>query len=115
MKDRNITVLIKIIQYSNEINDTITRCNLDFDKFNADHIPKNAITMCILQIGELAGKLTPEFKLLNNKIPWRNIMNMRNKAAHGYDEMDMETIWQTATKNIPELKSYCENIVKEYL
>lgn len=52
--------------------------------------------MCILQIGELVGKLSDEFKAENNAMPWREIKAMRNIAAHNYGEID-----------IPELKDYC--------
>ena len=69
--------------------------------------------MCILQIGELAGKLTDDFKLKYNEMPWRNIVTIRNRAAHAYGSMDVEVLWKIATHTVPELKSYCEEILKE--
>lgn len=113
MNDRDVIILRKIIQYSREINETITRFNLNFHKFTNDHVVKNAIAMCILQIGELSGKLSDEFKESYNKMPWRDIIAMRNRAAHTYESVDMEIIWNTVINKIPELKSYCESIIKE--
>lgn len=69
--------------------------------------------MCVLQIGELSGKLTDEFKSIYNKMPWYDIISMRNRTAHAYERVDMEILWKIATTNIPELKSYCENILKK--
>ena len=113
MRDRDITVLMKMVQYASEINETIVRFDLDFEKFTNDFVVKNAISMCILQIGELANNLTGEFKSVYIDMPWRDIVNMRHRAVHTYDNMDIKIIWKTATDRIPELKEYCEKIIKE--
>ena len=113
MRDRDTIVLMKIVQYADEINGTISRFELDFEKFKSDYVVKNAIAMCILQIGELVNNLTDDFKIGHSKMPWRDIISLRNRAAHTYSDMDMEILWNIATKNVPELKEYCESIVKE--
>ena len=48
MSNRDEIILKKIIQYSEEIAETITRFELTQDKFSGDFIAKNAISMCIL-------------------------------------------------------------------
>jgi uncharacterized protein with HEPN domain len=113
MKDRDITVLLKILQYIDEINGTVSRFNLNLDKLKSDYVAKNAIAMCILQVGELVGKLTDDFRATYNNLPWRDIVGMRNIAAHAYGSFDMEMLWTTVTDRIPELKSYCEEIIEE--
>jgi len=113
MNSRDIVILKKVVQYADEIKGTVTRFDLDIDKFRNDYVAKNAIAMCVLQIGELAGKLTDEFKLTYSKMPWRDIISMRNRTAHTYENIDMEILWGIALKNIPELKLYCEDIIKE--
>lgn len=114
MKDRDAAVLKKVLQYSNEIEGTIARFELDYNKFRNDYVVKNAISKCVLQIGELAGKLSDEFKLENDKMPWRDIISIRNRAAHAYESMDMDILWGIALDNIPQLKTYCENILKAW-
>lgn len=39
--------------------------------------------------------------------------NYRNekKIVHGYDTINLEIVWNTAIESIPELKSYCEEIL----
>ena len=113
MKDRDVIVLKKIVQYAEEINGTIVRFEPDFNKFKSDYVLKNAVAMCVLQIGELAGKLTDELTLKYHEMPWRNIISVRNRVAHTYENIDVEILWGIAVKNIPELKAYCENILKE--
>jgi uncharacterized protein with HEPN domain len=67
--------------------------------------------MCILQIGELVGKLSDEFKAKYNAVPWKDIKAMRNIAAHNYGEMDLEILWETATIDVPKLKEYCAGVI----
>ena len=68
--------------------------------------------MCILQIGELAGRLSPEFIVCNNEIPWRSIKAMRNIVAHAYGSISIPDVWDTIENDIPLLKSYCMKILK---
>ena len=113
MKNRDITILMKIVQYADEISGTINRFNLDFEKIKSDYVAKNAIAMCILQIGELANTLTDDFKSKHTKMPWREIVAMRNRAAHAYNSMDLEFLWNTAKINVPELEAYCEDVIEK--
>lgn len=112
MNSRDRIVLMKIIQYSDEIQATINRFDLSREKFISDFVVKNAISMCILQIGELVGTLTDEFKAANETIPWREIKAMRNIAAHNYGEIDNDILWETAIYDIPDLKKFCIEALK---
>lgn len=67
--------------------------------------------MCILQIGELVGKLSNEFKNTYNAMPWKDIKAMRNIATHNYGEIDLEVLWETVSTDVPILKEYCEKIL----
>ncbi len=111
MNSRDEIILKKIIQYSNEIKETLDRFHLSYDSFAEDFVVRHAISMCILQIGELVGKLSDDFKNKNNAMPWKEIKAMRNIAAHNYGEIDIEMLWETATEDIPELKNYCESFL----
>ena len=113
MSDRDITSLKLIVKYSDEISGTIGRFDLDYNKFKDDYVVKNAISMCILQIGEVSGRLTDEFKKTHDKMPWRDIIALRNRAAHAYESADMEILWKTVVDRVPELKAYCESILNE--
>jgi len=64
-------------------------------------------SLAILQlmlIGETAKKLSEETK---NKInlPWKHIAGFRDVAIHDYTDLDLEDIWDTIHKDIPELKA----------
>lgn len=113
MNNRDLLILNKIIQYSEQITATIDRFNLTQKSFEEDFVAKNAISMCILQIGELVGKLSDDFKSEYNNIPWRDIKAMRNIAAHNYGEIDIDILWETATGDIPELRMFCTKVLEK--
>lgn len=112
MNSRDTVIIGKIIKYSEEIEITLERFNNDREVFAKDFVYKNAVSMCILQIGELVGKLSDEFKESHPVMPWRDIKAMRNIAAHNYGEIDIDILWETATGDIVELKKFCKQFIK---
>ena len=110
---RDSLILMKIIEYASEIAAAINRFDLDYDKFTKDTFTKGGIVFFILQIGELANKLSDETTQKYNEVPWRHIAGMRNRIAHGYDTTDEEIVWAVATSEIPKLKLHCEKMLKE--
>jgi uncharacterized protein with HEPN domain len=64
--------------------------------------------MNVLQIGELASHLSKDFRLAHDHIPWRDIIDMRNIAAHHYTKFSVKTLWTTIINDIPTLKTFCQ-------
>lgn len=69
---------------------------------------RNSVAMPILQIGELAKKLSEDYLRENNTIPWRAIMGMRDIFAHHYGSVDYQELWQTSHGDIQSLKTYLQ-------
>ena len=68
----------------------------------------------ILQIGELAGKLSPELREASaEKIRWNEIRGMRNIVVHDYGSIDLDIVWDWANQDIPELKAFCVQALGE--
>ncbi|NLT47470.1 MAG: DUF86 domain-containing protein [Clostridiales bacterium] len=109
---KDLSIISHILEYCAEIEETVSRFGDDYDCFSSDKIYRNAVTMCILQIGELAGKLSKGFVEANSEIPWRSIKAMRNVAAHAYGSISIPDIWDTIKNDIPGLRSYCIKILK---
>ncbi|PKM52451.1 MAG: hypothetical protein CVV02_01475 [Firmicutes bacterium HGW-Firmicutes-7] len=112
--NKNYTILKRILSYSADISSIRNSINDDFQTYKNNIVYKHAINMCIQQIGELSKHLTTEFKDFYSEIPWQSIRGIRNIFAHEYDSLDLDEIWATATKDIPELEKFCNNIVKQY-
>lgn len=111
--ERNADILRRIIFYCNEISETIKRFGEDYSTFAQDSVYKNATALCVLQIGELTAYLTDDFKQTYTGIPWTQIKALRNVVAHNYGKIDHESLWETITTDIPELKEYCSNILQQ--
>ena len=108
MADRDQSVLQHIKLHCDDIEEFIVRFGKDYDIFTSDKAYFNAVSMGILQIGELAGSLSEEYRAKTSKtIPWSNIKGMRNIVAHDYGSIDEELLWETATEDIPILLSFC--------
>ena len=68
--------------------------------------------MCVVQIGELVAQLSDEVKAQNSMIPWRIIKDTRNFYVHSYGTIDIPSVWDTLSHDIPTLKTACEDILK---
>lgn len=54
-------------------------------------------------MGEAASKVTDEYRSLHPEIPWRDIVDMRNRIAHGYFDLNLKIIWDTVQEDLPGL------------
>lgn len=110
--ERDISILTHIVSYCDQINETMRRFGQDYDVFASDMIYRNAVALCILQIGELVGKLTDAFREQHTAVPWRNIKAMRNIVAHSYGTVDSQITWEIITEDIPYLREYCCKVIE---
>ena len=67
----------------------------------------NGICMCFIVIGEEIKRIDKySDKLLLAKypsIPWKKVMGMRNRMAHGYFQIDIEIVFDVLKNEIPPL------------
>ena len=114
MNEHNSDILEHIIRYCYEIKDARDRFGDSIESLRSDVHYRNSVAMCILQIGELTGHVTDDFKAEYRDIPWQNIKGMRNFAAHHYGKIDIDILFTTITERIPELLSYCVEILEQF-
>lgn len=114
MQSPDLQRLAHILDYCAEIEKTIARYGKDFAAFDQDADYQRSIAFCILQIGELSGKLSLEFRQATaHRIQWGPIKGMRNLVAHSYGSMSRDIIWETAVSDIPVLKQFCQEYLEE--
>lgn len=82
------------------------------DKFAQISTYRNAVSMCILQICELAGHLSDDFRNSHPELPWHQIRGMRNLLAHDYGNVDINGIWDTSCNDIPVIEQFCRKCIK---
>lgn len=62
-----------------------------------------ALTRLIEIIGEAANRVSEEFQEDHPEIPWMEIIGMRNRLIHGYDEVDFDFLWSVVRSDLPRL------------
>ena len=103
-----------IMEYCVAIEKTIERYGNSFEIYAADADFQRSVSFSILQIGELSGGLSAEYRQATaNRVQWGPMKAMRNLVAHNYGRMDQAVIWETATVDIPALLQFCEEQLSE--
>ncbi len=110
-ESRDLYIIEKMLKYCTQINEAHDEFGRSFSVFSSNSVYKNAVCMCLLQIGELSTKLSEEFKDNHKEIPWRQIRGMRNVVAHEYGNIDDETVWETVEDGVAGLIAFCKNVL----
>lgn len=113
MTARDAQLIKRILQYCSEIEQTVDYFGADEKRFLSDFIMRNAISMPLQQIGELATHMTDAFLAEHGEIPWKQIKGMRTWFAHQYWNLNYATVWATAMEDIPALKAQCEKLLAD--
>lgn len=72
-----------------------------------------AVLRALEIIGEAAKNLSRGLKAKNREIQWRDIVGMRDKLIHGYFGINLNLVWETVKKNLPDLKRQIFKVLKE--
>jgi len=54
-------------------------------------------------VGEAASRISPELRNGHPQIPWRTLINTRNRLIHAYFEIDLDIVWSTVQGALPKL------------
>lgn len=79
---------------------------LSKEEFLGDKRTQQAVVLNLILIGEEATKLLKDneaFADQHSQVPWRGMKGMRNRIAHGYFEINLDTVWETTQTALPKL------------
>jgi uncharacterized protein with HEPN domain len=79
----------------------------------ADRMLALSIVKSIEIIGEAASTITKEFREKHKKIPWANIVAMRNRLIHVYFDIDLDRVWDTVIDDLPPLITALEKAISQ--
>jgi uncharacterized protein with HEPN domain len=76
---------------------------MDQAGFEQDERTQAAVLFQIVIIGEAAKRLSNEARIAHPTVPWHQVTRMRDFVAHQYHKIDLEVLWNTASRSIPVL------------
>ncbi len=83
---------------------------VQFPSFLSNKLLYFAVLKNVEIVGEAAYMLSSEFKGAHPDLPWSQMIKMRHVLVHGYASILPEVLWETATKEIPEVVPKIETI-----
>jgi uncharacterized protein with HEPN domain len=82
-----------------------TRADLDTDR------PLNLSLVRLLEIvGEAPSRVPVNERAQYSGIPWMQIVGLRNRLIHGYDNVDFDILWEIVTQGLPPLIAELQKI-----
>lgn len=94
----------------------IERHTEDVDEvtFLGSELIQDAVIRNLEVIGEAANNVLREdasFATKHADIPWQVMYAMRNRLSHAYDRIDMEIVWKTIQRDLPDLYSLVKAVI----
>ena len=85
------------------------------DEFIADVRTQWAVEMGLIRIGETINRIPDTVLERFPDQPWRQIVAMRNFAAHQYEDLEPRRVWRTVTRDVPALRTSLVEVVRPRL
>ena len=82
------------------------------ENFLQDEMQKRAVSMTVINIGELIKNVSEEMRLSHREVPWKAVAGMRDLAAHKYQTLRMEDVYSTVKTDFPELRRMIDVILR---
>jgi uncharacterized protein with HEPN domain len=112
INSKNKQIILHMRRYCEEIIASIDRFGKDYDVFINDRVYFNAVSMCLLQIGELSLNLTESFvDITSEYIIWEEVRNIRDMLLLPYTEVDIDLIWKTTVVYATIFYQFCDMIL----
>jgi uncharacterized protein with HEPN domain len=73
------------------------------EELDSDRMLSLALVRLIEIIGEAGNHVSEDCQNNYYKIPWRQIVGMRNRIIHAYFDVDLDIIWQVITQDLESL------------
>jgi uncharacterized protein with HEPN domain len=114
--------LFRVLDYLEHILQAVKRISAyteDMDEvgFLQNQMVQDAVIRNIEIIGEAARNIErrhPEFAGQHPDIPWEDVYLMRNRVSHGYFSVDLEVVWKTVQRDIPELEQQIDRLRQSF-
>jgi uncharacterized protein with HEPN domain len=84
---------------------------IDRNEFEDNELVQSAVIRPLEIIGEAAARVSKEFREAHPKIPWQDMVGLRNRLIHEYFRVDYGAVWDTIHEDLPKLIKMLEPLV----
>ena len=78
-----------------------------------DRVMQLALQKLVEIVGEAANRVSEETQQRHQEIPWPQIIGLRNRLVHGYDDVNLDILWKIIQNDLPPLIEQLRAIVGE--
>ena len=82
------------------------------DAFEADEVRQLALLHLIQVLGQVASRTTAALRDAHPELPWAQMVAMRNRIVHGYDDVDPDIVWRVATEDVEPVLAALEQMLQ---
>lgn len=112
----------RLLDYLQHILEAITRIqryieDVDEITFVDNELIQDAVIRNLEIIGEASrnvNKHYPDYAKEHASVPFAVAYEMRNALAHGYFKVDLELVWKTIERDLPELEVMIESLIGQF-
>ncbi len=79
-----------------------------------DRVLNLALTRLLEVVGEAATRVSDEEREKYANLPWAQIIGLRNRLIHGYDQVDLDILWEIVSEDLPPFVQKLEKIIQNW-
>jgi uncharacterized protein with HEPN domain len=109
--DRERASLLDIVENIDAIISYVGQ--MSFAAFKSDQRTVDATERCLQRITEATIRIGPErMKAIASEIPFERVRGLGNMLRHEYDHIDLGSIFDTVTDDLPMLRAACARVLQ---
>jgi uncharacterized protein with HEPN domain len=82
--------------------------------FNEDDVAQLALLHLIQRLGEGASRLSADFRAAHPEFPWTEMIGMRNRIVHSYEDLDPDIVWRVAAEDLEPVVAALERSLAQW-
>ena len=79
----------------------------------ADWLATAALERFLEILGEGVKRLPMDMRSKYPSVPWKEIAGTRDRLIHGYDDVDLQILWDAVQNDVPALLASVEQMLQE--
>jgi len=86
----------------------------DLEAVTADRPLQTLLVWDLMVLGEAAARVSSPLREAHPEIPWRDMIDTRNRLIHAYFRINLALVWETIKDDLPNLLPQLEAILESH-